>query len=122
MRIKIINFQIQQTFQMVEGVNIFARVWRSLFGPELEVEFHFDVRIKVNEDYIDTARKLEKHDRIQLPNGVKLEVWSVDRDGLIKAKTYKYVKEDLRAYHPIEMFLVYPRIHGHISDRHTPRL
>lgn len=117
MRIQILQFKVQETFIMSENLNIFQYVWRWLFGPQIDLDYHFDVVMKVDESYQAMARQLEKHDRIQLPNGMPLEVWSVDRFGIVKAKTYKMVKEDIRGYHPMEMYLVYPRIHGRISDR-----
>lgn len=117
MRIKILHFKIQQTFSMTENMNVFQMIWRSIFGPDIQVDYHFDVVMKIDPDYIEAARQLEKDEHVQLPNGVRLQVWSIDRGNIIKAKTYKMIQEDLRGYRPMEMFLVYPRVHGHLSDK-----
>jgi hypothetical protein len=101
---------------MKENLNVFQLVWRMLIRLPIDVDYHFDVVMRVDEDYVESARQLEPNDFVELPNGVRLKVWSVDRFGIIRAKTYKMVKLDLRSYHPMEMYLVYPRIHGRVSD------
>ena len=117
MRIHILQFEVKQTVPMTEHLNPFQYVWRTIFGPEIEVDYHFDIQMKIDPEYEAQARKLERGDKVQLPNGVKLEVWSIDRFNLIKAKTPVMIKEDLRGYRPMEMYLVYPRVHGHLNDR-----
>jgi hypothetical protein len=117
MRIKIINFQIVETYVSRPAI---VKFWQRLFGVEELDQYHFDTRIKI--DDLPNNLKLNVNDIIQLPNAVKLIIWSVDRGNMIKAKTFKMAVEDLRNYHPIEMHLVYPRSYTHISDRHAPRL
>lgn len=116
MRIKIINFKITQTFTMVEDLNVFVYAWRCLFGPEIKVEHHFDIEMKIDIEYLQRCRRLQKDDVIQLPNAARLQVWRVERD-TVWAKTTSMIEHDLRGYHPIEMHLVYPRVHEHLSDR-----
>ena len=82
---------------------------------ELKHLHHFDTRIKIIQP--QHAKPLEVGDQVQLPNGVRLKIWSVDRENQIKAKTTKIIEEDLRGYLPLEMYLVYTRVHGRITDR-----
>lgn len=117
MTVKIINFKVQEVSQMIEDVGFIEAFVRYLLGPPLKFEYHFDVVIKVNEGYITTARKLEPGDVVSLPNKIRLKVWSVDRHGIVKLKTTAWIQQDLRDYHPIEMYLVYPRVHGHMKDK-----
>jgi hypothetical protein len=117
MRIPILQFEVQETRIWTENLPLLKQMARFLFGPSLDVCYHFDVVMKVDQVYKEWARELEKGDGIQLPNGVQLKVWSVDRFGIVKAKTEKPVRNDLRGCLPIEIYLVYPRVHGHITDR-----
>lgn len=116
MTIKILSFRVQQTAIMHDDLNVFQYAWRWMFD-DLEVLYHFDTTMKVDEDYIGMARKLEVGDEVQLPNKVRLKIWSVDRLGIMKAKTTKMISEDLRGYTPIEMYLVYPRVFEHLTDK-----
>ncbi len=113
MRVKILSFKVIQTYAMRD--TFWNKVKKVLFLKYEQDLYHFDVTIKIDPDY--QARRLEPQDFIELPNKVRLQVWSVDRFDLIKAKTYKFVREDLRKYKPIEFYLVYPHVHGHINDR-----
>jgi hypothetical protein len=112
MRIKILQFQVSERYILRDDTNILIRIFNFLIGRATQLLYHFDCVMKVDNDYQETARPLEVNDFIQLPNGVRLKVWSVDRFGIVKAKTYKMVEVDLRKYHPIEMYLVYPRVHA----------
>jgi hypothetical protein len=113
MRVKILSFKVTERYVLHDSI------WNKIkkfFLLEYEADkYHFDVMIKIDPDY--KARRLEPNDFIELPNKIRLQVWSVDRFDLIKAKTYKFVSEDLRKYKPMEFYLVYPHVHGHITDR-----
>jgi hypothetical protein len=111
MTIKIINFHVIDTYISRPMI---VKLWQRIFGNEEVDQYHFDVRIKIGD--LPSHLKLREKDIIQLPNAVKLMVWSVDRENMIKARTFKMVVEDLRTYHPIEMHLVYQRFHPKISD------
>lgn len=113
MRIKILQFSVVEKY--VHRPSAFD-FWQRLFGKELD-QYHFDTIIKVDPEYVKTGRQLQVNDFLQLPNGVKLLVWSIDRFDIVRAKTYKMTVDDLRGYHPMEMYLVYPHQHGHMQDR-----
>ncbi len=112
MRIRILQFKVVEQY-----VHRPSTWWQRLFGGGEVDQYHYDCVMKVDPDYTQSARPLEVNDFVQLPNAVKLKVWSVDRFGIVKAKTYKMTPENMQHYHPIEMYLVYPRVHGRISDR-----
>jgi hypothetical protein len=114
MRIKILKFEVVESY-------VLRDTWwnkiRKFFSHNYEVDqYHFDIQMLVDPEYEAHSRRLEKFDFIELPNKVRLSIWSVDRFGMVKAKTYNLVKENLRHYHPMEMYLVYPHTHGRISD------
>ncbi len=111
MRVKILQFNVQEKY-----VHRPSTWWQRLFGVGEVDQYHYDVVMKIDLEYMQYARPLEVNDFIQLPNAVKLKVWSVDRFGIVKAKTYKMVVEDLHGYLPMEMYLVYPRVHGKIAN------
>jgi hypothetical protein len=112
MRIKILQFEVKEKY-----VHRPSTWWQRLLGINEVDQYHFDTVMKVDPDYMATARELQVDDFVMLPNAVRLKVWSVDRFGIVKAKTYKMIVEDLRGYLPMEMYLVYPRVHGRIQDK-----
>jgi hypothetical protein len=117
MKIEIKSFQVIETY--ISRPRIVRILDWLLGGNELD-KYHFDTRIRIGE--LPNKLELKINDIIQLDNAVKLMVWSIDRGNMIKAKTFMMITDDLRDYQPTEMYLVYPRTHGHISDRNTPRL
>lgn len=109
MTIKIINFHVVETYV---SRPLIVKFWQRLFGNEELDQFHFDVRIKIGD--LPRNLKLNVNDIVQLPNSVKMMIWSIDRGNQIKAKTFKMTVDDLRDYHPIEMYLVYPRVYARV--------
>jgi hypothetical protein len=115
MRIKIQHFKVAERYVLRTDTNIFLHLWNLITGKEDDHLYHFDCVMRVDPDYKDAARQLEINDFVELPNKIRLRVWSVDRGNIIRAKTYKMIYQDLRRYTPIEMYLVYPRVHGHLN-------
>jgi hypothetical protein len=111
MRVKILQFSVVEQY-----VHRPSTWWQRLFGLGEVDQYHYDCVVKVDPEYVKYARKLEVNDFIQLPNAVRLKVWSVDRFDIVRAKTCKMTMENMRGYLPIEMYLVYPRVHGRVSD------
>lgn len=114
MTIKILSFTIIERYVIRD--TYFNKFCKWLSGKYESDKYHYDCVIKVDESYASHTRELMRDDVLRLPNKVRLMVWSVDRFGIIKAKTYKFIEEDLRNYHPMEMYLVYPRVHGNINN------
>ena len=111
MRIPITSFQVTERYILRD-----PSFFRWLLGKHDPDEFHFDCLIYINrEDTIKLRGVEERKDFIELPNKVRLQVWQVE-PGKIRAKTYKFIKEDLQRYKPTDLFLVYDRRHGHIRD------
>lgn len=92
---------------------LITKLWQWLTSNQEIDQYHFDVRMRIN--ILNPQLRLKEKDIVQLPNAVKLMVWSVDRGNMIKAKTTMMVVDDLRGYKPDEMYLMYPRIHGKIN-------
>lgn len=125
MRIKIISFHVTEIVTLrdtwlalwsrLQAYTFWSRVWLWLITPADQDEFHFEVTMKV--EYQQMSRKLMEKDFIELDNKQRLVVWSVDRMDIIRAKTYKMTREDLRKARPKEMYLIYENQHGHLNDR-----
>jgi hypothetical protein len=107
MRIQILQFKVVQTYVMRDTV--LNKIWKFITQNYEHDQYHFDLQLVVDQSYKLQANELQPNDVVILPNDVRLKIWYVDRF-CVKAKTYKFVKADLRKYHPIEMYLVYPRI------------
>ena len=110
MTIKILQFQVVETFISRGRVRKFIDM---LLGNDELDQYHFDVRIKIAD--LPPHLSLKEQDIVQLENGVKLIIWSRDRENMFKAKTTRMTVEDLREYKPIRMFLDYTKTHGRIS-------
>lgn len=116
MRIEILSLQVVETVTMRDDYNIFMRLFMKLFRIATFEEWHFDVVLKIKPH---AKLNLLKDDQIELPNKVRLTIWSVDRFNIIRAKTVRFVSQDLRKYTPIEAHLVYPRTFGHLNDKQS---
>ena len=110
MTIPILQFQVIETY-VSRGV--IRKFFDWLVGQDHIDEYHFDVRIKIGE--LPKHLQLKEGDFIMLENGVRMYIWSRDRENMFKAKTYKMVVDDLRNYKPEKMFLVYDKTHGKIT-------
>lgn len=105
MRIRILHFEVVERYVMRD--TRWNQIWKFIMGKHESNQYHFDVKMKVDPDYY--GGKLEVNDFLELPNKVRLRIWSVERE-VVRAKTYKFVDQDLRRYKPMEMYLVYPRV------------
>lgn len=111
MKITILQFEVEERYVLRH--TYFNKIINWFLGRSEPDEYHFDVVMKVKDS---VPRNLLILDIIQLPNKVRLMVWSVDRFGVVRAKTIKLIKEDIRGYKPDVAYLVYPLTHGHLKD------
>lgn len=113
MRINILSFKVVERYVLSDD----NKFWKWLCGKKIHDKYHFDCVIKIDAESRIKIRGLEpRKDFVELPNKVRLQIWSIE-GMIIRAKTYKFIDEDLQKYKPIEMYLVYPHRHGHIDDR-----
>jgi hypothetical protein len=113
MRINILSFKVVERYVLSDD----NKFWKWLCGKRTHDKYHFDCIIRIDPESLIKVRGLEaRKDFVQLPNKVRLQIWQINGQ-TIRAKTYKFIDEDLQKYRPIEMYLVYPHRHGHIDDR-----
>lgn len=113
MRIGILSFKVVERYVLSDT----NKLWKWLCGKRTHDKYHFDCVIRIDAESLVKVKGLEsKKDFVELPNKVRLMIWQIQGQ-TIRAKTYKFIDEDLQRYRPIEMYLVYPHRHGHIDDR-----
>lgn len=108
MKINILQFRVLEKYVLRD--TWWKKTIKYFKGCSEPDQYHFDVMMKIEQPTIP----LEEKRIVELPNGVKLMVCYVDRLGVVRAKTYKFVKENLQGYHPMEMYLHYEKRHPHM--------
>lgn len=107
MKINILQFRVLEKYVLRD--TWWKKIIKLFRGHPEPDQYHFDVMMKIERPQLP----LEANRIVELPNGVKLLVWHVERE-IIKAKTYKFVNQNLQGYHPMEMYLHYDKRHGHM--------